>query len=125
MAAQYITKTHKNKQKEEVSITYRIDADFVPSEINEISYEFIENYCVAKKQLEWLIETVNITTYDVKRKNKETNKYEIVTVTNNNYPFIMLRNDFAKKFFPQILKGLNAKPNETFKQRIMRLYGEK
>jgi hypothetical protein len=127
MAEQYIVKTHKKKKtKEEVSITYRIDADFVPEKIADISPEFIENYCVANNEVEWLVATYNTKEYPVKRKNKETKKeyIEIVNCEADGYPFICVRKDFVNKFFPTIIKGKPAK-EETNRERINRLYGKK
>lgn len=127
--AEYVTKSHKvtngeNKGKV-VEIQYRVDAAFVPSEINEISQEFIENYCVANNEIEWLLTTVNTTSYKVKRKDKETGNTIIETVQCDNYPFINLRRDFAVKFFPSILKGDKADKAETMKERLNRLYAKK
>jgi hypothetical protein len=125
MAAQYITKTHKDKEGKVIEVTYRIDADFIPSKINEISNEFIENYCVAKNEVEWLLTTVNTSSYVVERKDKETKAVRLETIQCDNYPFINLRRDFALKFFPDIFKGKDADKQETFKARLNRLYGKK
>lgn len=120
MAERYITKSKKVKG-ETVETTYRIDADFKPTAIGEISIEFIENYCVANNATSWLLDEVNITEYAVIRdKGKPTEHKEIVKC--DNYPFVNLRKDFVEKFFPSILKG---KKDETFKERLNRLYGNK
>lgn len=123
MAEQTITKTKKVKG-ETVSTTYRIDADFVPTKIADISNEFIENYCVAHNQLDWLCEVVNTPSYTVQKKDKETGERRTVTVKCDNYPFVNLRRDFAVKFFPSIVGQAPAKA-ETFKERINRIYGKK
>lgn len=129
MAEKYVTKKHKITKGEKkgtiVETTYRVDADFVPSEINQISIEFIENYCVAKNEVEWLVTTANTSSYVVERTDKETKKKSFETVQCDNYPFINLRRDFAKKFFPEIIKGKDADKPETFKERINRLYAKK
>ena len=118
MAEQYITK--KKKVKGEVKeTTYRIDADFTPKAIGEISNEFIENYCVAKNEIEWLVNAVNTPSYEVRRKDGT-----VETVECENYPFVNLRRDFALKFFPEIIGGAGP-VTETFKEKINRLYGKK
>lgn len=122
MAAEYITKKKKVKG-EVVETTYRVDAGFKPSEISEVCIEFIENYCVANKKIDWLLEKVNTTSYEVERKDKETGAKFMETVQCDNYPFVNLRKDFVEKFFPSIIKG-NTSP-ETFKDKINRLYGNK
>ena len=121
--AEYITKKKKVKG-ETVETTYRVDAAFKPTEISEISIEFIENYCVANKKLDWLINAVNTTSYTVERKDKNSGEKYTETITCDNYPFVNLRRDFVKEFFPSILKGKPATA-ETFKDKINRLYGKK
>lgn len=120
--ADYITKK-KKVNGEVVETTYRVDAAFKPEEISEISIEFIENYCVANNKIDWLLEKVNTTSYIVERKNEETGEKYKETVECENYPFVNLRRDFVEKFFPKILKGKIT--NETFKDKINRLYGKK
>ena len=113
--------TKKNGQTFEKK--YRVDADFVPSEIAEIHMDFIENYCVANNKIDWLLEEVNTSEYTTEKKNKETGEKETKTVKCDNYPFVMLRADFAKKFFPSIIKGIEKK--ETVKDRLNKKYGRK
>lgn len=103
---EFITKISGKEKKE---ITYRIDADFTPTDINDICIEFMENYCIAKKETEWLVDTVSKRIVDKKGKERD-------------YPFVSLRADFVKKFFPEIIKGEDKK--ETIKQRILRKYGK-
>lgn len=114
MAEEYITKTKKVKG-ETVSTTYRVDADYVPTKISDICQEFIENYCVAHKATDWLVKEVSIP-YERKLKDG--------TTAPSAYPFISLRTDFAKEFFPAIV-GNSSKPAESFSERIKRLYGKK
>ena len=123
MAAEYVTKK-KKVNGEIVETQYRIDAGFKPQQISEISMEFIENYCVANNEIEWLLQTINITSYPVERKNKETGKFYVETVTCNSYPFVNLRRDFVAMFFPSIIKGA-APHKETWKERLNRMYGDK
>lgn len=120
MAEKYVTKSKKVKG-ETIETKYRIDADFVPAEISEISMEFIENYCVANNQVAWLLDEANITEYAVIRNKGKENQYKEI-VKCDNYPFVNLRKDFVKKFFPTIIKG---KKEETWKERLNRLYGNK
>lgn len=114
MAEQYITKRKKDKGKV-VETQYRIDADFIPSRVADISNEFIENYCVAKGEINWLIDEVNKTSFE--KTNKDGTKK---TVECEQYPFVNLRADFVHRFFPSIL--VSKASTETFKARINRLY---
>lgn len=121
MAEKFVTKT-KVVKGEEVTTTYRVDPAFKPAAIGEISMEFIENYCVANSEIEWLLATINTTSYQVERKDKETGRTYTETVSCSNYPFVNLRKDFVKKFFPAIIKG-KATP-ETWKDKLNRKYGK-
>lgn len=114
MAEQYITKRKKVDGKV-VETKYRIDADFIPSSVADISSEFIENYCVAKGEIDWLVAEVNKTSFE--KTNKDGTKK---TVECDNYPFVNLRADFVHRFFPSIL--VSKASVETFKDRINRLY---
>lgn len=119
MAEKYITKSKKVKG-EVIETTYRIDADFKPTAIGEISMEFIENWCVANNEVNWLLDEINITEYAVIRdKGKPTERKEIVKT--DNYPFVNLRKDFVMKFFPSIMK---PKKEETWKERLNRKYNK-
>ena len=121
MAEEYVVKT-KEVDGKVIETKYRVDPGFVPEKIAEISMEFIENYCVANSEIDWLIKTINITEYEVVRNaGKPDQKTE--TVKCDNYPFVNIRRDFVKKFFPKIIKGKQS--NETWKDRINRLYGNK
>ena len=122
MAKQYsYVKIKKNG--EEITKEYRVDAEFKPEAIAEIHIDFIENYCVANNEIDWLLDEVNKTEYTTEKKNPETGKMESKTVKCDNYPFVMLRADFAKKFFPSIIKGDVKK--ETVKDRLNKKYGRK
>lgn len=107
MAAKYVTKEHKNKQGEVVSIKYRVDAAFEPEKISDITPEFIENYCAANEEIEWLVKEVQLTITDKNGKKRD-------------YPFVSLRADFVKKFFPEILTKRGSE--ESFKDRILKKY---
>lgn len=122
MAEKYITKK-KKVNGVIVETEYRIDAAFQPKEIGEISMEFIENYCVANAEIDWLLEAVNTTSYQVERKDKNTGKTYMETVECDNYPFVNLRKDFTEKFFSSIIKGKST--NETWKERLNRKYASK
>lgn len=124
MSAQYITKKHKDKEGKIIETQYRIDAGFIPTGIQQITQEFMENYCTANGELNWLNKTTHITQFEVERKDKDTGKKYKEIVTVKEYPFVNLRRDFAVKFFPQILKGINTPKKETFAERIARLCSE-
>ena len=103
MAEKYITKNKRVRAESgemvEVSTKYRIDADFVPENINEVCLEFIVNYCKANKEVDWLKETANKFIIDKKEVERR-------------YPFVKLRADFMNKFFPSKVKGKAEKaPN--------------
>ena len=120
MAEKWITKS-KTVKGSLIETQYRIDADFKPSKIGDISMEFIENYCVANNQIDWLLEEVNTTTYSVIRdKGKPTERTEVVTT--DNYPFVNIRKDFVLKFFPSIL---GKDEPQTWKERLNAKYGKK
>lgn len=121
MAEKWITKSKKVKG-EVIETKYRIDAGFKPTEISEISMEFIENWCVANNEVEWLLEEVNISEYGVKRKDKATGEEYTEVVKCDNYPFVNLRKDFVEKFFSYILKGKKA---DTWKDKLNAKYGKK
>ena len=121
---QFITKK-KIVKGEVVETTYRIDADFVPSAITDITQEFIENYCVAKGETEWLVEMVSTASYTTMRKNEEGKKVAVTVECDGNYPFVNQRRDFVVKFFPELIKGKKKETEETFTERIKRLYGKK
>ena len=107
-----IIKKHTVKDEAGNSITkeveYRIDADFVPEKASEICNEFIENYCVANKKIDWLVAKVQETITDKNGKEKDL-------------PFVNLRADFVKEFFPSIIIGTKKK-GDTFKERILAKY---
>lgn len=96
MAAKYIEKTHtkklENGEKEVVTTKYRVDPDFVPTKVTDICTEFVEAYCVANNETDWLCE-----------------KYEATAVGKDGkerpYPFTSIRTDFCKKFFPTLVAG--------------------
>lgn len=123
----------KNKKKDgTISETiYNIDADFIPSAINEICIEFIEAYCEANNKIEWLVETVSkkksfeVPVYAKGKKDKDGNKIQIGTkVRTVDYPFVSIRADFVNEFFPSILKGEPEK-ELTIKEKILAKYGKK
>ena len=123
--AEYVTRK-KVVKGEVVETTYRIDPDFIPEKVSDIAPEFIENYCVAKGETDWLVAEVSITSYTTIKKGEDGVKKEVnVDCTNSGYPFVNLRSDFVQKFFPQILKSKKAKKEESFAERIKRLYGNK
>jgi hypothetical protein len=124
MAAEYITKSYENSKKEIVTKQYRVDADFVPTSVDTICDKFIENYCVANNQIDWLVETVSKkTTSKRKIKDAEGNVtgHKEVEV---NYTFANIRSDFVTKFFPQILKGDKGNKPLSFAEQIKAKYAK-
>ena len=106
----------KTGEKTATEIKYRIDADFVPSASSEICMDFIENYCVANNETDWLVEVVQKTKTIKDKDGNDTGKVR-------DYNFIEIRADFVDKFFPQI-KGKKPKKTPTLKQRIIDKYGK-
>lgn len=107
MAKQFIEITHKNKNKEEKTIKYRIDADFVPEKVGEICEEFIQNYCLAKGKEDWLdnqYDSKETFTVKADKKKYKGNTYYKGQTYEANKSFISIRRDFAKEFF-NITKG--------------------
>ena len=102
--AEYKTKKKRvraeNGEMVEVSTEYRVDADFIPERINEVSLDFIINYCKANKEVAWLKETAEKT---------KTDKHGKVM----RYPFVNLRADFMNKFFPDKVVGKKDEQKET------------
>lgn len=115
MAEEFITNVSTNKKGEKKEIKYRVDADFVPTEIKEICIEFIENYCVANGKTEWLAETLDKkTTHKHQKGDKEG---QVITDKNGkpklfSYSFPEIRADFAKEFFGDIIKGETPKDSK-------------
>jgi hypothetical protein len=105
--------TKKKEKTGEKEVTYRIDADFTPSKLDEISIEFVINYCEANNQAEWLYEKLTTKVPCKIKKTGETKLREI--------PFVKLREEFVSKFFPALKKGKKLSPTETFLQK----YGKK
>jgi ABC-type Fe3+/spermidine/putrescine transport system ATPase subunit len=120
MAEKIITK--KNGKGEDVF--YHAEAEFIPTKVDDICAEFIENYCVANGEIEWLVETCGKKTVSKRKvKNDEgevvgTKEVEIA------YTFANIRSDFVQKFFPQILKGDKANKPLSFADRIKQKYGK-
>ena len=119
MSEQWITKSKKAKG-EAIETRYRVDAEFVPNKANDICMEFIVNYCEANNETNWLLDEVNISSYTVKRKDKATGATYTETVSCSNYPFVNLRKDFIKKFFPNLIN--NSSKKETWKEILNKKY---
>ena len=103
MADKYIEKKHKNADGKEVVTKYRIDAAFVPTQVSEISEEFIQNYCEANGLEDWLTAQYNEKETAVAKKTTKRrqagDKYDIPK------SFVSIRSDFVAEYFPNILKG--------------------
>lgn len=128
MAEKFKTITHKVKvldeagvpvkdengkfQWKQVSKKYRVDADFVPTAVEEICIDFIDNYVEANDEGEWLVsELMKKETY--KKGDKKGQEKEI--------SFVTLRSAFAHKFFPEIIKGAGTK-EESFRSKLLAKY---
>ena len=120
MDEKVITKSvyRKNKEtgkRELVEITYRQDAEFVPTSIKEICAEFMVNYCIAKgeEDIKWLKGLYE----------KEEKKSVVDKNGKENYKTVRAYNDrqivvlFAHNYFPKcIKKNIETKspePNRT------------
>ena len=128
MAAKYTVIMHKVKKLDEngnpiknekgnfvwenVEKQYRIDAGFKPTSIDEICAEFIDNYIEANDEGEWFVELLEKTeTY--KKGEKKGQEKEI--------SFVSIRSAFAKKFFPEIIKGATEK-ELSFREKMLAKY---
>lgn len=121
MAEQYISITHKNKSGEVKTIKYRVDAGFVPTRLDEICEEFIQNYCLANDKEDWLDNQYNSKEKFVVKKEKRTiNKvvYKKGETYETDKSFISIRRDFGKEFF-----GISKA--DTTKKRGRDLWAEK
>ena len=94
---------------------YRIDADFVPTAIEDICLDFIDNYIEANNEGEWVLKVLEQT--EVYKKGKKQGKTKEVS-------FVTLRSAFASKFFPEIIKGSDKK-EENFRERMKKKYNKK
>jgi len=97
-------KEKKKKEKKEKKLL-NSDPSFVPTSILDIGFEFIINYCKANKQIEWLKELKN-TPVKPNKKGKE-----------RQISFIEIRNEFTKKFFPDIAP-MPMEPKKTMYEMI-------
>ena len=123
MDEKVITKSvyRKNKEtgkRELVKITYRQDAEFVPTSIKEICAEFMVNYCIAKgeEDIKWLKELYEETTE--KSTVDDNGKLEKTKVRANNDRQIVAL--FAHKYFPKCIKK-NIEPKSPEPNRTKRI----
>lgn len=82
--------------------TNKATADFIPQSLNDLTKEFMIMYInkVAPTEKKWFKELVSQKTI-IKRKKKGSNDIiEVEQIT----PFATVRTEFAKKFFPQIIR---------------------
>lgn len=87
---------------------FRVDAAFIPQSIDEICDEFIGNYCEAHEETDWLVEQLEATIV-TKKSQKEIA-----------LPFVVLRRNFASKFFPSLVK--EAKPALSWREKTLAKY---
>lgn len=100
---------------EEVEKTYRVDADFKPTGVEEICSEFIDNYVEANNEGEWF---VNLLSSKEKYKKGEKKGQE------KDISFVSIRSAFAKKFFPDIVKG-DKETEPSFRVKMLAKYKKK
>ena len=112
----------KNAKGEDVY--YHVEAEYVPSKISDICEEFIVAYCEAngEEAINWLVKTVN-TKVPTQRTNKETGEKE--KGEDIYMPFVSLRSAFAKKYFPNIIKGDKKAEGSSLRDRLNAKYGKK
>lgn len=103
----------KNKEtgkRELVEVTYRQDAEFVPTTIKDICAEFMVNYCISKgeEDIKWLKNLYEETTEkSIVGADGQLTKTKIRA--NNDRQIVAL---FAHKYFPKIIKKDREKPAE-------------
>lgn len=132
MAEKYITISHDVKKLDEngkpiknekgrfvwekVEKSYRIDAEFVPTSIDEICFEFIDNYVEAHNEGEWFVDVLEQKEYH-KKKDKDNNEI----VEEKDISFVSIRSAFANKFFSDIIKGKPVK-EPSFRDKMLAKY---
>ncbi len=97
---------------ETVEKEYRVDADFKPKAIDDICAEFIDNYIEANDEGEWFIGILE---------SKETYKKGEKKGQEKDISFVTIRSAFAKKFFPEIIKGTSVK-EKSFREKMLAKY---
>ena len=91
---------------------YRVDADFKPKAIDDICAEFIDNYIEANDEGEWFVGILE---------SKETYKKGEKKGQEKEISFVTIRSAFAKKFFPEIIKGTSDK-EQSFREKMLAKY---
>lgn len=97
---------------ETVEKEYRVDADFKPKAIDDICAEFIDNYIEANDEGEWFVSILE---------SKETYKKGEKKGQEKEISFVTIRSAFAKKFFPEIIKGTSDK-ELSFREKMLAKY---
>lgn len=97
---------------ETVEKEYRVDADFKPKAIDDICAEFIDNYIEANDEGEWFVGILE---------SKETYKKGEKKGQEKDISFVTIRSAFAKKFFPEIIKGTSEK-EKSFREKMLAKY---
>lgn len=118
MAETFIEKRHKNKKGEETVIVYRTDADFVPTAVKDICEPFIQNYVIAKGDVDWLV--AQYEEMEEAEAKKETRGRKQGLKYMQKKSFVSIRAAFVRKYFPEILIGDTApsSPREDFLKRF-------
>lgn len=97
---------------ETVEEKYRVDADFKPKAIDEICAEFIDNYVEENNEGEWFVSILE---------SKETYKKGEKKGQEKDISFVTIRSAFAKKFFPEIIKG-KPEQEKSFREKMLAKY---
>lgn len=100
---------------ETVEKKYRVDADFKPTSIDEICFEFIDNYVGAHNEDEWFVSVLE---------QKETYKKGVKKGEEKDISFVTIRSAFANKFFPEIIKGTPER-ELSFRDKMLAKYKKK
>lgn len=115
MDEKVITKSvyRKNKEtgkRELVEITYRQDAEFVPTSIKEICAEFMVNYCIAKgeEDIKWLKDLYE-KTEEKSVVGKDGKEAKTTVRAYNDRQIVAL---FAHKYFSNCIKKNIEEPSE-------------
>ena len=105
----FITHTYTNKNKEEIATTYRIDAEFVPTEQSQICIEFIKNYCISKgkKDAKWLYELMT------SQKAKDSEGVKTRKITN-----LEIRKAFVEKYFPALIEKKTSHKTQNILEEL-------
>ncbi len=105
---------------ETIATKYRVDAEFVPSAIGEICDDFMDNYVEAHNEGAWFVSQLEMKEPKKVRVKQADGSFieeeKMVPIS-----FMTLRSNFAKKFFPNIVKSTSTN-KETYIERMLKKY---